>query len=72
MALSGIADSISLEFSSLLGTSAFAANTAQQGVQERLRPTQIEDFRPKADFVSLSVEALKLSKDLVTARSSRS
>ncbi len=72
MALSGIADSISLEFSSLLGTSAFAANTAQPGVQERLRPNQIEEFREKADFVSLSAEALSLSKDLITARSSRS
>ncbi len=69
MALSGIADSISLELTSLIGTSAFAANTAQQGVQERLRPNQIEDFRQKADFVSLSAEALSLSKDLVTARS---
>ncbi len=72
MALAGIGDSVSLELSILLGATAFSLNTAQPGVQERLRPNQIEEFREKADFVSLSAEALKLSKDLITARSSRS
>ena len=69
MALSGIADSISLELTNLIGTSAFAVNTTKQGAQEWLRPNQIEDFRQKTDFVSLSAEALSLSKDLVTSRS---
>ncbi len=72
MALAGIGDSVSLELSILLGASVFAINTAQPGAQERLRPNQIEEFRGKADFVSLSAEALKLSKDLITARSSNS
>jgi len=72
MALSGIADSVSLELTNLIGTSAFAFNTVQRGVLEGLRPNQIEDFRQQADFVSLSAEALSLSKDLVTARSRRS
>ncbi len=71
MALAGIADNINTELSALLGASAFVANTAKQGVQERLRPNQIEDFRQKADFVSLSAKALELSKESLTEKSQK-
>ncbi len=66
MGLSGIADSISLELNNLIGTSVFASNTAQPGAQERLRPNQIEEFKEKFDFVSLSDEALELSRGSLT------
>jgi len=65
MALAGITDG-NTELSALLGASAFAANTAKQGVQDRLQPTQIEDSRQKSDFVSLSTKALQLSRDALS------
>ncbi len=72
MALAGIPESINTELSALLGASAFAANTAKQSVQQqRLQPTQIEESRQNADFVSLSARALELSRDALTDRASK-
>ena len=72
MALAGITDA-NTELSALLGATAFAANTAKQGVQEQLRPNQVEDFKGKAskDIVNLSIKALQLSLDTLTDRASK-
>ncbi len=63
MALAGLTDSINPELSALLGASAFATTKAKQDVQNQLQPPQVEDFRGKPDFVSLSAKALQLSRD---------
>lgn len=70
MALAGITDG-NTELSALLGATAFAANTAKQGVQEQLRPTQVDELK-KSDFVSISAQALQLSRDALTHRASKS
>ncbi len=66
MALAGIADSINIQMSNLLGSSAFFAhNIAKAGTLEQLQPNQLEELEPPSDFVSLSDEALKLSSGSV-------
>jgi len=66
MALAGIADSINSPLTNLLGISAFAVITNKPGALEQLQPNQLEEFKSPSDFVSLSDEALRLSRGLVS------
>ena len=65
MALTGLTESTTLELSNMLFKTVFATNKAKEVAQEQLQPTVLEDMG-KTDFVTLSAQALQLSRDALT------
>ena len=65
MALTGLTESSNLELSNMLFKTVFATNKAKDVAQEQLQPTVLEDMG-KTDFVTLSAQALQLSRDALT------
>ncbi len=65
MALTGLTESSNLELSNMLFKTVFATNKAKEVAQEQLQPTVLEDMG-KTDFVTLSAQALQLSRDALT------
>lgn len=65
MALTGLTESSNLELSNMLFKTVFATNKAKEVAQEQLQPTVLEDMG-KTDFVTLSAQALQVSRDALT------
>ena len=68
MALTGLTESSNLELSNMLFKTVFEANKAKEVAQEQLQPTVVEDMR-KTDFVSLSAQAVQLSREALISES---